>query len=436
MLAESLLWLGAHVLLWSTLVQSGLAGGLLLLVWLAGPRITAALLARSGRLASWSLQGAASALARAAPWIVLLLCVWFGELVLGALHQPTAVLRLVESCAIAWVLIRLSAGIVRNPKLAQAIAVIAFIIAALNIAGLLGWTAGLLDAMAVTIGTFRLSVLLVLKGAVLLVLLLWLANLLSRMLDQRLRGSDQLTPAMQVLVTKLVRIALLMLAVVLALGAIGIDLTAFAVFSGAIGVGIGFGLQKVVSNLISGVILLLDRSIKPGDVIEIDGGFGWITRMNARYVSVVTRDGKEHLIPNEDLITNRVVNWTYSNNLVRLHVKFGIAYEADPRQAIALALEAAAAVPRVLSEPKPVCLVTDFGDSTVDLDLRLWITDPSSGTANVRSEVLLNIWDRFRHAGIDLPFPQRDLHLRDPAGLAREIAQALAKPRPVSDAAP
>jgi small-conductance mechanosensitive channel len=213
--------------------------------------------------------------------------------------------------------------------------------------------------------------------------------------------------------------------VVLALGAVGIDLTAFAVFSGAIGVGIGFGLQKVVSNLVSGVILLLDRSIKPGDVIQIDETYGWITRMNARYVSVVTRDGKEYLIPNEDLITQRVTNWTYSNDLVRLHVPIGVAYGSDLRQAIALALDAAAVASRVLAEPKPVCLVTGFGDSSVGLELRMWIADPRNGTANIRSEVLLNIWDRYKEAGIELPFPQRDLNIRDPDGLARAIAAAM-----------
>jgi small-conductance mechanosensitive channel len=233
-----------------------------------------------------------------------------------------------------------------------------------------------------------------------------------------------LAPAMRVLAGKLTRLVLVVLAVVLALGSIGIDLTAFAVFSGAIGVGVGFGLQKVVSNLVSGVILLLDRSIKPGDVIELDGTYGFVNALNARYAAVTTRDGKEFLIPNEDLITQRVTNWSYSNDLIRMHVKVGISYQSDPHTAIGLALEAAREVPRVLAEPPPNCLLVNFGDSTIDLELRFWISDPVNGTANVRSAVMLRIWDMYQASGIELPNPQRDITLRNPESLAAIVRQA------------
>jgi len=193
---------------------------------------------------------------------------------------------------------------------------------------------------------------------------------------------------------------------------IGFDMTSFALFGGAIGVGIGFGLQKVVSNLISGVILLLDRSIKPGDVISVAGTYGWINSLGARYASVITRDGVEHLIPNEELITQRVENWSYSNNLVRQKVAIGISYGSDVRQAIALCLEAADETERALKTPSPVCLLRGFGDSSVDLELRFWIDDPANGVSNVRSEVLLRVWDKFHDQGIQIPFPQRDLHIR------------------------
>ncbi len=418
-------WIERHVLLWSTFAQLCVALVLFFAARLAGPRASGMLRGRIARMHPGPLHRVANALAEIAPWIGLLLFVWFAEVAFRAARQPDDVLRLLESFALAWVLIRLSANLVRNPRLARAIAVVAFVVAALNIARLLGPTAGLLDAMAITIGTLRLSALLALKGIALLVVLLWAANLIARVIEQRLGSFPGITPTMHVLAAKLARIVLLTLAVVLALGAVGIDLTAFAVFSGAIGVGVGFGLQKVVSNLVSGVILLVDRSIKPGDVIEIDGTYGWISRMNARYVSVVTRNGTEFLIPNEDLITQRVTNWTYSNDLVRLHVPVGVGYDSDLRQAIALAIEAAGAVERVLHEPRPACLVTGFGDSTVNLDLRVWIADPRAGTANVRSEVLLQLWDRFRAHGITLPFPQRDLNIRDPGELGRMLAEAI-----------
>ena len=315
--------------------------------------------------------------------------------------------------------------LVRNENLARAVAVFAWIIAALNIAGLINPVIGLLDAMAVPVGNFRVSVLLVLKGTVTLAVFVWIANVVSRLIDQRLQVFSPLTPAVQVLASKLVRMTLLTLAVVLALGSIGIDLTAFAVFSGAIGVGVGFGLQKVVSNLVSGVILLMDRSIKPGDVIGIDDTYGSVSALNARYASVETRDGKEYLIPNEDLITQRVTNWSFSSNLVRLHVKVGISYRSDPHEAIRLALEAARDVPRVLPDPAPNCLLVEFGDSTVDLEVRFWINDPANGTANVRSEVMLNMWDLYQRNGIELPHPQRDLTLRNPDALAQAFVDSI-----------
>jgi small-conductance mechanosensitive channel len=425
---STLLWLQTYVLVWSTLLQAACAAVVMGLLGLLAGRVTAAARVAAERLPAGSLRRVGLALAGIVPWLVLLILIWFEELAFAAAHVQYSLLRLVESLALAWVIIRLSSMLVRSPRLARMIAGAAWIFAALNIAGLVAPTAGLLDSMAVSVGALRLSALLVLKGVLLLAVLIWLANLVSRVVDQRLEALSDLTPTMQVLAGKLIRISLLTLAVVLALGAVGIDLTAFAVFSGAIGVGIGFGLQKVVSNLISGVILLLDRSIKPGDVIEIEGTYGWITRLNARFVSVVTRDGAEYLIPNEDLITQRVVNWSYSNDLVRLHVPFGIAYNADVHEAMRLALSTIGTVTRILDHPKPVCLLIGFGESSVNLELRFWIRDPRNGISNVRSEVLLNLWDVYRVHDIELPFPQRDLRFRNPEALAEALARSRPNP--------
>jgi small-conductance mechanosensitive channel len=375
-----------------------------------------------GRLSPSPLRAVAQAVANAASPILLLLLLWFATLAADAAGMRSDLLRLAESLVLVWVLIRLSSRLVRNEYLARLISVVAWIVAALNIAGLLGPVVSLLDAMAISVGAFRLSLLLVLKGLITLALLVWIANIVSRLTEQRLRGFVPLTPAMQVLAGKLVRMTLLTLAVVFALGSIGIDLTAFAVFSGAIGVGVGFGLQKVVSNLVSGVILLIDRSIKPGDVVEVDGTYGSVSTLNARYVSVLTRDGKEYLIPNEDLITQRVTNWSYSNDLIRLRVKLGVSYQSDPHRAIELALEATRDVKRVLKRPEPTCLLVAFGESSIDLELRFWIDDPVNGTTNVRSEVMLKIWDLFQDNGIEIPSPQRELTLRNPEALARALA--------------
>jgi small-conductance mechanosensitive channel len=410
-----------QLLLWSLAEQAAFILAAFALFGFAGGPLKRFLTSRVQRLSPGPSFQLLMALVSVAPWLLLLVLLWVGRLGFHGAGLHAKFLHLAENLALAWVIIRFTSGLVRNPRIASAIALAAWLFAALNILGLIDPTLDLLDSMSLTIGHFRLSVLLVLKGAVFLVVLLWVANISSRMIEHRLLTFPTMAPAMQVLTAKLAKVVLLTLAVVIALNAVGIDLTAFAVFSGAIGVGVGFGLQKVVSNLISGVILLLDRSIKPGDVIEIAGTYGWITRLNARFVSVSTRDGIEHLIPNEDLITQRVTNWSYSSDSVRLHVGIGVSYNADVREAMRLCLEATKDVKRILETPAPICLLKGFGENALDIELRFWIRDPRNGTANVRSEVMLGVWDRFREHGIEFPFPQRDIHLPDIDALAEKF---------------
>ena len=189
------------------------------------------------------------------------------------------------------------------------------------------------------------------------------------------------------------------------LSSVGIDLSVLAVFTGAVGVGIGFGLQKIVSNLVSGIILLADKSIKPGDIISVGDQFGFVGNMGARYTSVDTRDGREYLIPNEDFVTQRVVNWSYSNDLVRLDVKFSTIYNDNPRKAQGAAVEAALSVPRVLKTPAPICHLTAFGASAIEYNLWFWIKDPGDGIMNLRSAVLLALWDTLEREGVSMPKP-------------------------------
>jgi small-conductance mechanosensitive channel len=204
----------------------------------------------------------------------------------------------------------------------------------------------------------------------------------------------------------------LTVAVLVALSSLGINLSAFAFIGGAIGVGVGFGLQKVVSNLVSGVILLLDRSIKPGDVVAIGDTFGRIQSLGARYVSVATRDRTEYLIPNEDLITNQVVNWSFSDKLLRLKIEVGVSYGSDVHEVMGLMVAAAAATVRVLESPEPICQLHHFGDNGIEMMLRFWIRDPENGVANVSSAVRVAIWDSFKKHGVEIPFPQRDVHMK------------------------
>ena len=322
----------------------------------------------------------------------------------------------------AWLIYRLVAGLTHNRFWLRLAAVLAFGMAALQSFGLLEPTFDFLSSASFSIGKSTLSVLDLVNGIFILLFLLWMSSLLGSAGEARIRELPNLPPSLQVLLAKVIRVFLIFISFLVAMSTIGLDLSSFALLGGAIGVGIGFGLQKVVSNLVSGLILLLDRSIKPGDVIEIDDTYGWINSLRARYASIITRDGKEHLIPNEDLITNRVVNWSFSDKNIRVRVPVGISYDSDPRKAMKLCVDAALSSGRVLNDPEPRCLVSGFGDNSVNLELRFWINDPSNGVGNARSEVLLSIWDRFREAGISIPFPQRDLHLRSvPEGFGESL---------------
>ncbi len=407
-------WVDTHVLAVDNATQAGLILLALALGRLLGPKLRKAIAgATTDRARHVGVQDFIDRLAALSTPIVILAFLWIAveagsqtALFGHGLTQTAA------SLAGAWVLIRLLSGFIGNELLARSVAWIAWILAALVALGLFDATVALLDSVGMTFGKVRISLLSLSKGAVALGVLLWIVLALSGALERRIKRSDSLTPSVQVLVAKIVKIALVTIAVLVAIGSLGIDLTALTVFGGALGIGVGFGLQKVVSNLVSGLLLLMDKSIKPNDVIAVGGTYGWVASLGARYAAVRTRDGVEYLIPNEELITQRVENWSHSDKAVRLLIPVGISYRSDVRHAIDLCREAAAAVDRVLTDPAPRCLLRGFGDSSVDLEIRIWIDDPAEGRANVVSEVLLRVWDLFSEHGIEIPFPQRDLHLK------------------------
>lgn len=323
-------------------------------------------------------------------------------------------LGVLANLSTAWLVIAIIARLIRNSLLRATMRTGAWIWVTLNILGLEPEARALLESAALEMGGMRLSLWTVLQALVLLGVLFAVARFLTTTTSAGLRRNSDISPSMQVLAIKVLQVVFYGAAFFLALRIVGVDLTGLAVLSGAIGVGLGFGLQKVVSNLVSGVIILLDKSIKPGDVISLGQTFGWINSLGARYVSVVTRDGKEYLIPNEDLITGQVVNWSHSNDYVRLDIHFGTSYADDPHKVRMIAIEAAASVERVLDHPKsPVCHVVGFGDSSVDYILRFWIDDPTGGLTNIRGNVYLALWDAFRDNGISIPFPQREVRLLD-----------------------
>ena len=409
------LWLTRTVLNWSIATQIIVTLIALLTARLLTPqirRLLAGVIANRPTLTANRLKimwQAARDLALPSLW----LCgQWLATMLLIESGRPYRLVEIIASLLTAWLVIRLSTAFLTDRGWSRLVASLAWTVAALDITGLLPGTIHLLDHIGMDFGNTRVSLLLVIRAFIALALLLWLSGLLSRLLERRILALPNLTPSAQVLFTKVTKVTLVTLGAVIALKSVGIDLSAFALLSGAIGVGVGFGLQKVVSNLISGVILLLDKSIKPGDVISVGDTYGWIASLGARYVSVITRDGIEHLIPNEELITQRVHNWSFSHNQVRLKIPVGVAYDTDIPKAMALCVQAAITVQRVLVSPEPECLLTGFGPSSLDLELRCWIDDPKNGVGPVKSEVLLGIWRRFRTEGIRIPYPQSEVHIR------------------------
>jgi small-conductance mechanosensitive channel len=335
----------------------------------------------------------------------------------GAMRQLTwpsrsYLIGIVATLVTAWLVIAMLSRLVQNRTLRRILTWTLWIYATLYALELVDDVERFLSSLAVQVGTLRLSVLTAIKALLLVSALLVAARLGTQAASRSLTGNDDISPSMRVLMIKAVQVVLYGLAALIGIRALGFDLSGLALLSGAVGVGIGFGLQKVVSNLVSGIIILLDQSIKPGDVISLGDTFGWIDSLGARYVSVVTRDGREYLIPNEDLITGQVVNWSHTNKFVRLDLKFGTSYGDDPHKVRHVAVEAAKSVARVLTHPTPpVCHIVGFGDCSVDYVLRFWITDPSDGLTNIRGNVFLALWDAFKVEGISIPFPQREVRL-------------------------
>ena len=274
-----------------------------------------------------------------------------------------------------------------------------------------------LDAIGFDVGSYHVSLYRTLL-IVVTVIAVFVMGRLAEALSNRLFGRmHRLDATQQLLGQKLFNIAAWIMLALLGIDFLGINLTALAVFSGAFGLAVGFGLQKTFGNLISGIILLMDRSIKPGDMVAVGTGadkvVGQVTKIGIRAVSVVTRDKIEFLIPNEQLMTSTVENWSYSSREVRVRVPVPVAYGSDLALAERLILEAAHSLPRVLERREPTVWLTAFGDSAIEFELLIWIEDPEDGLGNLRSDVLKSIWERFKVGGVEIPFRQHDVRIRE-----------------------
>jgi small-conductance mechanosensitive channel len=320
-------------------------------------------------------------------------------------------LMVAAKLALAWLVIRLVTSVIRNAFIVQLVSLSAWVVAALSIINQLDPTIDALDSVSIVLGGLRLTPLLVIKLGALLIAALWLTNIASNFAESRINRSTDLTPSIQVLLVKMIRMGLMALAIIIALSAVGINLSALAVFSGAVGVGIGIGLQKIVANFISGIILLADKSVKPGDLVTIGDSTGRISAMKTRYISVAAGDGREFLIPNEDLVTQKVVNWTYTDKNTLVKVVFGTNYDADPKLVCKLAVDIGAAAKRAIKGKPPTCILTEFAEIGMKFSLTFWIADPD-GMDNVKSEVMLALWDAFKREGVRVPYPVREIRIR------------------------
>jgi small-conductance mechanosensitive channel len=349
---------------------------------------------------------------------------WLGEgalRVAGQLQQvgDARLLRLAMTLLGAMALVRLIVYVLRRvfPRVAlivtfeRAIAAAVWFFVALHIVGALDDVLQWFELHTLPIGrqTVSLWALATGTGSVLVTLLaaLWAGSAL----ESRLLRTDTMDMNVRVVVARLVRALLIVVAVLLALSLAGIDLTVLSVFGGALGVGLGLGLQRIASNYVSGFIILLDRSVRIGDLITVDKYYGVVAQIKTRYTVVRALDGTEAIVPNEMLVASPVTNHSYTDRRVRLSVKVSIAYDADLKAALAQLEVAAAAHPRVLTDPAPSALLLGFGADGLDLEIGFWIRDPEQGRLNVQSDIAQAIVERYRAAGIGIPFPHRDIRV-------------------------
>jgi small-conductance mechanosensitive channel len=410
-------WLAHHLLNGLGLLQVGIAAVTYLFAWYLAGRIEHFLVEKSKRAElHFRFRFSPEHFALVARYVLWLLFLGFCRLLFERLVLPVEVLRIAHNLALALLLVRFASFYIKSRLWARVFYGVALAVIALRLVHLWQPAVDLLNGLSISLGAINFSLWELIK-AITIFIVLWAAgSAIQRLFAHWLMGSTHMTYSDRVLIQRVFNSVIVVAVVLVSLNAAGIHMTALAVTGGAFGLAIGFGLQKAGANLVAGVLLLVNKPIRQGDVIAMEDKFssadyGWVTRMDLLYVHVATRDGTEHLVPNETFIERRIENLSYSDNRVRLRIPFGVSYKSDLKKTIKLALDAARATDRVLKAPEPNCVVKHFGDSNVELELRVWIEDPRQGVGRVRSAVLLAVWDSFHANGIVFAFPQRDLHI-------------------------
>lgn len=406
----------------ATLLQLGAVALAVLLAWWFGRRLRNTERARAILLESGFQARLIEAALIISPHVLALVLIASLGGVLHALKAPSQIVDHAITLAGLLLLVRLGVYIVRlsvgdrTKGWGNAITLAIWVVLALNVLGWFDPLVQALDSVALRAGGERITLWWVLKLLFTIAAFIVVAAWLARWVERRLMAMQGLALSMRIGIAKFFQAFLIGLSILLGLNAAGLDLTTLTVLTGAIGLGLGFGLQAIAANFVSGFVLLMDRSIKPGDVISFTGttgtsteGFGWVQELRGRYIVVRDRDGVETLVPNQHLITNPVINWSYTDPRVRLKLPIRVSYKSDVEKALEVLLKAADANRRVLTDPPPVARLMGFNDYGFDLELRFWIADPQEGVNNVRSDVNRAIWRLFQENGILVPVAQREV---------------------------
>src|SRR6202049_69039 len=363
--------------------------------------------------------------------VVALLTMLVARTVIAAIGMPATLLDIAMQLATALILVRLSIYLLRlalGPRSwlrtwETRLTLLVWLAISFQLVGWFDAIQSTLDAINLLPGKGRFTLWALLKGLVIITVFVLVASVVARAAERRVMHVESIALSTRIGITKFSYIFLVGLGVLLGVNAAGVDLTALTVLTGAVGLGLGFGLQSIASNFVSGFVLLMDKSIKPGDVISLSGqsgtsteNFGWVQELRGRYVVVRDRDGVEMLVPNQQLISNAVINWSYTDPRIRLKLPIRVSYRDDPELALEILLTACKGQARVLPDPAPVSRLMHFSDSGIDLELRFWISDPQEGVNNVRSEVNRAIWRLFKQHKITIPVAQREIVVQSRPG--------------------
>jgi small-conductance mechanosensitive channel len=349
-----------------------------------------------------------------------LVFIYIGQIILRH-WQHTSMLKLAATLLLAMAAIRLvvyalryifaPSGWVRAME--NTISAIVWTILAMHLSGLLPEILAALEDVSFSVGKHPITLLLVIQALFTVLIVLVIALWVSTMLENKLMRSEHISINMRVVLSKLLRIVLSLVAILMALSAIGFDITLLSVFGGALGVGIGLGLQKIASNYVSGFIILTDKSMQIGDVITIENHYGVVSDLRSRYMVLRKLDGTQVVIPNEILITNAVINHSFIEHKARVEMSVQVSYESPLELAMQLMCDAANNQPRVLIEPAPEVQIKGFGENGIDLSLIIWIPDPEEGSGGLQSAIFLEIWRLFQEHAILIPYPQREIRILD-----------------------